>query len=276
MLPRPITALLVLITALLLPLALVSSWVATTVGETDEYVDTVAPLAEETVLVDAAHREIESRVLSQLGPAATRPQVTEGVDRALTRVLEGPEFPPAWEGGNRILHRQVRRILDSDDTRRNSQWVRVDLAPLVDDVTKALRNEGVQIPSGLADRDLTVKALRTSDVERARGYYDLIQKAGSWLPLAWLVAIVLTLLTARRRLAALGHLAVASLITLALLAGVLLVARPGVAGDADGTVPAVLWSTLTRGLWTSVGVAAMVAAIVLAVRMALGLVPRKS
>lgn len=276
MLPRPLTWFLILLTALVLPAALVSSWVAATVGETDEYVDTVAPLAQERVLLDAAHTEVERRVLARLGaPANTRPAVTEGVDRALTRVLDGPEFPPAWEQGNRILHRQVLRILEAEGTTTDDQWVRVDLTPLIDDITRALRSEGVRMPATLTDRDLEVNALRASDVEQARGYYDLLEKAGFWLPVAWLVLVAITLVTARRRIATLGHLAVGCLVTMGALALALVVARDQLIGGTEGTVAEVLWSTLTRGLWASLGVAATVAAVALTVRVVFGVVARR-
>lgn len=272
MLPRPLTWFLILLTALVLPLALVSSWVAATVGDTNEYVDTVVPLAEEEVLLDAAHAEVERRILTRLGaPVNTRPAVTEGVDRSLTRVLGGPEFPPAWVEGNRILHRQVLRILEAEGTTRG-EWVRVDLTPLLDDITRALRRDGVRVPADLTERDLEVNALRASDVEQARGYYDLLEKAGFWLPVVWLVLAAITLLTARRRISTLGQLAVGCLVTIGGLALALMLARDQLVGDAEGTVATVLWATLTRGLWASVGVAATVAAVALAAWVALGVI----
>lgn len=273
-LPRPLTWLLVLLACLLLPIALVSSWVAAQVGDTDEYVSTVAPLAEEQVLLDAAHTEVEQEVLRRLGPAASsRPQVTNALDRSLTRVLEGPEFPTVWEQGNRVLHRQVLRILESDGTTNPGRWVRLDLAPLADDLTRALADEGVDVPGSVAERDLRVNALPRAEVEQARGYYELLDTAGFWLPVGWLVLAAVALLTARRRIATLGHLAFGSLVALSALAAALVLARWEVVGDAD-SVLSVLWETLTRGLWSALLTSAAVAAVVLLVRVVLGVVRR--
>lgn len=274
MLPRPVTWLLVLLAALLLPVALLSAWVSTQVSDTDEYVETVAPLAEEQALRDAAHDEIRAQVLAGLDPRLrAQPEVRPALDRALTQVLESPEFPTAWEDANRILHRQVLRILDGEAAAGTRDgWVQVDLAPLVDDLTRALRREGVRVPDGLADRDLTVDALRTSDVEQARGKYELLEAAGLWLPVAWLLLVALAVLTARRRIATLGHVAVTSLVTLGLLALALTLVGREVFGAGEETVPAVLWKTLTSGLWTTLWSALGIAALALAARIVLGVV----
>lgn len=280
MLPRPVTWLLVALTAIALPAAIASTWVAAQVGDTEAYVDTVGPLAEEETLRDAAHTELERAILNGLGDRATgRPQLMDRVDQALTRVLDGPEFPGAWREGNRLLHREATRILEAEETPgadgAADPWVRADFTPLVDDIATALREEGVRVPARLTERELTVPVVRESEIAEARSVYRLLETLGLWLPVVWVVLLAVTLITARRKVATLGHLAVASLITVGLLAVGLALARDALISQVgDDTVAATIWSTLTRDLWSAVWSAMLVAALALVARVALGLVRR--
>lgn len=284
--PRPVTWLLVVLASVVLPLAMVSTWVAGLVSDTDRYVETVAPLAEDEVVVDIAHDHLEREVLQAIGaPANTSPRINEGIDQALNRVLTGPEFPPAWRVVNRTAHTEALRVLEGrapvgvDEA--GERWVQLDLAPLADAMLAAVGRElGIEQQIDLADRDLSIDVVRESDVAQARDYYGLLETAGFWLPVAWLVLVGVTLLTARRRIAALGHLAVGSLVTLALLAVALLVARQEViaaaatGGTADEALLQVLWDTATRGLWAALWTAAGIAALALVMRVVLGVVVR--
>ncbi len=107
-----------------------------------------------------------------------------------------------------------------------------------------------------------------------RAGYELLDAAGFWLPLAWLVLAAVTLLVAPERRRAVGWLAWGSIAGLAALSVVLLLARAAVVAELgssgdDELVPAI-WDVLVSRLYYAIGVALTVAVAVLVLRAVLG------
>src|SRR5688500_4108747 len=101
--PPILGGLLALLACLLLPLAVLSTWTATVVGDTDSYVDTVAPLAEDRDVQEAAAERMVDLVDRQISLGPARPTVKQ----ATLTVVEGPAFPPVWRAANRAAHRDL-------------------------------------------------------------------------------------------------------------------------------------------------------------------------
>ncbi len=81
-LPGPISFLVALLACLLLPLALVSSWTATTVSDTDAYVETVTPLASDPVVLKVVRRELNTVAIRAMARTPVAGQETGEVGRA--------------------------------------------------------------------------------------------------------------------------------------------------------------------------------------------------
>ena len=97
---------------------------------------------------------------------------------------------------------------------------------------------------------------------KARRAYDTLDTLGFWLPLVWAALVLLTLLAAHRRLAATAELAVASLVTLGLLALVLVFARDVLTEDLpQRDVAMAVWDVVVSSLWRAVEVGAVVLAV---------------
>lgn len=273
-----------MLASVLMPLAMVSSWVAGLASDTDRYVQTVAPLAEDDEVIDAAHARLEHAILDALGTSGNeRSQLAGPIDTALTRVLTGPEFPPVWRAGNRALHTETQRVLQNRaPTRTDSggrRWIQLDLAPMADDVLDAVERElGGTQRIDLSGRDLRIDLVPASKVAQAQGYYNLLETVGFWLPIAWLALIAVVLASARRRLATVGWLAIGSAISLIALAAALLVARSVVSNaasnSADEILVRALWDTITRGLWGGIIAGLAIAIVVLGVRVVIACVRR--
>ncbi|MEH0528788.1 hypothetical protein QBA75_17085 [Streptomyces stelliscabiei] len=125
-------AVLLVVTLLLAPLAVVAAWVNETVADTDRYVETVAPLASDPAvqqvvidrLTDEVVKKVDvkavtdalTKVLSDNGAPAQvvagagsldgplRSVVRTVVDRNVTRVVESEIFRRTWEASNRQAH----------------------------------------------------------------------------------------------------------------------------------------------------------------------------
>ncbi|MFF7277826.1 hypothetical protein [Streptomyces griseorubiginosus] len=206
------TVLLVL-TLLLAPLALVATWVHDHVSDTDRYVRTVAPLASDPAVQNVVIDRLTDRVVAQVDVAAITaaltttladggapPRVVEGaqslttplrsavrsvVDRIVTRVVTGEAFQQAWEGANRRAHATVLNMLTGDRegaVRAEGDTVRLDIGAVVDQVRQRLVDAGFEKAAAIPDTDRTVTLFRTEQLAKAQDGMRLLDVVGTWLP----------------------------------------------------------------------------------------------
>lgn len=268
MIPRPATWLLALVTCLVLPVAVAATWFNAVAKETDRYVETVAPLADDPAVTTAAATRLTAATLLAIGsPAADRPVVRTAVRRAVAGVIASKQFPTAWERANEVAHRQVVRLMDGDRIVAGDR-MRIDLAPLADEVSAALTREGLN-RIDLSGRDLTIEIAGTEELQQAQSAWRLLGVAGVWLPIVWLLLAAITLVTARRRLAALGGLAIGSLLSLAVLWAGIAVARELVVKHGD-ELAITVWDVVIEGLHQTILICGAVALVALVLRVAIG------
>lgn len=268
--------------SIVLPVAMASAWLATVVIDTDSYVDTVAPLASDDTIREAATDVLQTAAVGSIEDttgrtlnATRREQVTAVVGVS----VDSPEFEEVWRTANRTAHEQVVAILeDEDDTHVNDNGqVVVELGPIMDSVAQALDERGVVDASRVPSVNASLPVASVSDLERARTAYQLLDAAGLWVPALWVVLVALTLLVAAERRRALVWLAVGSVIGLVVLVLGLLAARGVLVGElgssTEDDVVRAVWDVLVSKLYwaTGIGFVVAVAAIVLA-----ALLPRRS
>lgn len=266
--PRPLTWLLVVVCAVLVPLGVVSAWTATMLSDTDKYVETVGPLADDPEVTAALAEELNSQALHAIGPPANqRGKVQSQVRVATARAVLGPEFPTVWREANRVVHEQLVDLL-SNKTLPTGEVVEIDLSPLAEQISAELEERNLR--ADLSGADLTVEVTAPEELEQARTAWQVVQAAGYWLPIVAGVLLVVTMVTARRKLATLGHLAIAVGLTL-VLTRIGLWAATSVAHDKLNDTVEPLWDTVTGSLADTLVVAIVVAVVALAVRIAIGL-----
>jgi len=255
-----------LLAAVLLPLGLLSVWVHTVVSDTDTYVATVTPLADDEQVQAAAVDEVERAAVRLLEDAGTAPPgVGLLVHAAVQQVVESPLFRTAWIAANRIAHDQVIAVLEGrqqvalDDQGR----VTIDLSGVFEAVAKALTAQGLAGAAQVAELDASIPVMDADQLAKARRAYDVLDTLGFWLPFAWMVAVLLTLVLARRKAGAVAKLAIASLAGLALLAAGLVVARHTLTEKLPQRDAArAVWHVVTADLWLEIELAAAVVMVV--------------
>lgn len=295
------SVLLVLIAALVLPLALSAGWVAAVVTDTDTYVETVTPLADEPTVRTAVARRVEVALIAQIdvpgrserlqqgiGRSALAPYLREASDeatlavtryvalavkRAVGAVVESPAFPDLWRESNRSAHETLIALLQ-DSPGPGAHQVSIDLRPVLDAAAELLGEQGLvgaRAPEGRSVVGFTVA--ETGELDTARTAYQRVAAMGWWLPVivAALLVVALVVSPLRRRTVLL--MASLSLVTVGLLALVVLAGRSliGTMADAGEERELVLsvWDVLTHSLWTTVLVTLAVSAVLVLV-----LVPR--
>ena len=271
---RPVRHLAFVVVALLacvaLPLAIVSTWTANVVTDSDGYVNAVGPLADDSAVQEAVEQRLEAEVLARL--PLLPPQT---VRRAVVRVVEGPEFRPAWEDANRSAHEQLVNTLEAsgDSPVAKDGTVTIDLGPLLVAVIKTVDTQGRVDTSNAPDIRTEFNLVSARQLEQARTTYQLVHLAGLWMPVVWLLLLAVALLLAVNRRRALAWLALGSLVCAgALLLAVSLARREVIdraaAGESD--LVGAVWDVVTAGLRNGAWLAVAAALLVLLLALTLG------
>jgi hypothetical protein len=269
--PSILGGLLATLACLLLPLAVLSTWTATVVGDTDAYVDTVAPLAKDPVVQEAAAARTVELVNEQvpLGPAGP------AVHQAALLAVEGPQFPPVWRAANRDAHKELLRILQSDRPAKGD--VTIQLGGLVTAIAESLG--AGQLASTVSALNPTFTVASSQQLEHARQVYTVLEALGAWLPLAWVVLVLLALLAARNRRRIGAWLGIGSAVTLGLLLALLTLFEDQLVQSVparDRDLAQAVWDVVTHDLRNGVVVGIAVGLAVAVLFMVSGLVRRSA
>lgn len=273
-------ALVGLLAGLLLPVALASAWSAAVVTDTERYVATVGPLAGDPDVADAVERSLTLRAMRVVDDAGLTAETAldlgldELVAGVVTRVVESPDFRSAWEAANAEAHVDLLAGLEGEGA---AEPVRIDLGGVLDAVVADLgASLPVEVPApGVA---LPVTVLEADQVEQGRDPYAVLAATGVWLPVLWVLGVVLALVVVRRRARLLGWLGAASGVGLVLLLLGLGLARDRVVAavpDVDRELSGAVWDSVTTDLRVATLLGLAVAAVLLVLGLLGGLVRRR-
>ncbi|WP_419996312.1 hypothetical protein [Streptomyces boninensis] len=286
-----LAAVLIVLGCVLAPLAVVSAWASGVVGDTDRYVDTVAPLASDKDVqdavakraADAAAENIDLATLLEGVAPADRPRLTKALGkldgplqeavRSLVRdkaraVVASDGFEQIWKQANRTSHAAVIKALTGkggDAVKLDDEGVTVDLGPVVEQVRQRLVDDGFSAVEKQPAPEAEFTVIKGDKVAKARTGLRLLEAAGTWLPILALLLIAGGVLLAARRRRALAA-AAAGVALAVLLLGIGLLIFRGVYLDAlPGGVsrPAAesVYEAVTRLLRTTVRMVVAVAAV---------------
>ncbi|MGA5037252.1 hypothetical protein ACPCA8_09370 [Streptomyces capoamus] len=218
---------LLVLTLVLAPLAVVAVWVHDTVADTDRYVQTVAPLASEPAVQDALVDRLTERVVSQVDVQAVTasltkvladngapPRVVDAageltgplrsalrtvVHRAVHRVVASDVFEQAWVAGNRRAQSSVVGMLTGQGQgalRAQGDTVQLDIGVVVDQLQKRLVEAGFQHAAAIPQIDRSVTLFRTGELRKAQNAMRLLDILGVWVPVLALAAAAAAVWTA--------------------------------------------------------------------------------
>lgn len=214
-------AVLVVVGALLAPVAVVAAWAERTLTDTDRYVATVAPLAEEPTVRSALAARMTAAVMEQVDVGSLLDTVADGlaerdlapraaaalplleapltggvesfVRDAADRVVSSDQFRDAWTQANRVAHEQLVAVMrgEGGDVVQVGQdgELTVQLAGMVDLLEERLVAQGFTLAANLPTIDATFTVLETSRLVEVRGRYAQVVALGAWLP--WIVLLLL-------------------------------------------------------------------------------------
>jgi hypothetical protein len=225
---------LVLVTALLAPVAILGAWTQRHVVSADGYVATVGPLSSDIRVQAAVTNAVTNAVMSSVptnellaslpsgfGTAgqAARAAARRVVRASVTEVVGSSAFPALWVTANRSAQTQVLAELRGEG--RASQLT-IDLGPVAEAVRQQLVATGFTTLNRVRfDTSGVVLTVPTGNLSRAKRFWSPFESSMGWLVpiLLTLTATALVIAPHRRRLllaealALLGSIGVTAVLT---------------------------------------------------------------
>ncbi|HEY3686779.1 MAG TPA: hypothetical protein VGL93_27340 [Streptosporangiaceae bacterium] len=283
-----LSAVVITLGCVLMPVAVVAVWTSNLISDTDRYVATMAPLASDPAIQNAVANRTTDVVMRQLDIQHLLPQavaalerrglppalgkrlgglsgpITSGVHdfvrKETGQVVRSDAFANLWVRGNRLAHRQVTAVLSGEGGRALSAsggTVSIDLAPVVATVKQKLVGSGLGAASAIPAVHATIPITDKGALTGAQRGYDLLNKLRWVLPVAAVVLIALGVVIAFRRRRALIGAGLGVAASMLVLGAGITIAR-GMYLDAiaahhlDATAATVMFDTLVRFVRTGI------------------------
>lgn len=241
---------LVLIGALLAPVAVIGTWARAELVDTDRFVQTFAPLAQKPEVQSFVAKEVTSGIeqsididamvgglfqgIAQLDlpPAAadTLP-LLEGaaangvrsiIGSGVEAVTESPQFASVWETALRETHSRAVAVIQGDPNSMlqlsDDGTLSLSLSTVISEVKTALTDQGIGFAGAIPVIDRSVPLLASDSLVQLRVLYQLAVTVGFWLPWVVLAVLIAGVLLARNRTRALSWAGISVAASLALLA----------------------------------------------------------
>ena len=277
-LPRRISAwVLIVLASILIPVSVISVWAIRTVTNTDQYVETMAPLARNPVIVDGlatratdalfSTHVVQNKVTAAL-PAKAKPLVAPIVKEVHSyvyglalKVFSSPKFGQLWDLLNRRSHNAVINILTGKQTPLQKKLAKggqiaLNLSPALNNLISDLNSHGVTLFNpikSISSQGASFTVVSKQQVSKFSGLFNLVVKLKWALPVIALVLAILAVALALERRKTLLRLAVGvALMTMLVLAGQSagrgIFIGQATGGGFNGDGAAAVWDTVLRFL----------------------------
>jgi mannose/fructose/N-acetylgalactosamine-specific phosphotransferase system component IID len=210
---------LLVVAGIMLVLSVVAVWTRNFLLNTDRYVETVAPLADDPAIQEAAAARIADEVtkaidvqsiLDDLLPSGAgavlagpiESALGTAVDTASARILDSDAFQKVWDEANRIAHVQVRRLLTGEGNIEvvNGRVV-LDLTPIIQNVMSELEDRGIGIVKNIPINQVAIQLnlFNADNLEKVNSATDLLQKLSYVLPILMIICVAAAVWLSRER-----------------------------------------------------------------------------
>lgn len=280
-----VAVVLILIGVLLVPVAVVTGWARWGLTDTDRFVATYAPLADDPTVqqyvVDQATAAIDERLnidgLTQqvvdglislgTGPRASaalrtlQSSVAAGLESqirgSVERFVTSDQFAAAWADALRITHTQLTATLSNDPAAiakiSADGSLGIPLAPIIEQVKQQLVQDGIALAQRIPTINKTIVLVKADQLVTLQVVYALVVAVGTWLPLVVLALLVGGVLVANRRSVALIWAAGGVALTALALVAAIAAGRVGViaavpASVMPSSVSQLLYDTATTAM----------------------------
>ncbi len=258
-----VSLLLVVLVSVLAIVAVVARYVRSELLDTDRYVETVSPLAENPDVQDAIATQVTNEIFTRLDveqvaeDALARltelgaPEVVTGLAVPLADQVESftrqevdkavasDEFATLWDEANRRAHTQVVAVLTGetgDVVSVDEGTLSVDVGVIVARVKQRLIDRGFGLASNIPEVSSTFTLVETQNLEKAQRAVRLLDRLATALPFVIIALAAVAVLVAPNRRRGLVAVAVGLALAMILLAAALALVRAWYLDNASGEV----------------------------------------
>jgi hypothetical protein len=224
-----VAVLLIVVGCVLAPLAGVAVWARNQVTNTDRYVATVAPLAEDPAIQQAITDQITNQVFTyidvqglttQAVDALTQrgslpPRVADQLQALATpiangiqsftrtqvaKIVQSQAFADAWVQANRLAHDELVKALTGEGggaVTVENDTVSLNLAAFIQTVKQQLVASGFTLAERIPQVNVSFVLFQSKDITRARSAFNLLNTLGNWLPVIALILLAIGVYVAK-------------------------------------------------------------------------------
>jgi hypothetical protein len=260
---------LIVTACLLAPLSVVSVWARGEVTDTNRYVETVAPLAQDPAIQEAVTNRITDEIFKYVDVEALTSEAvaTISANRALTpqqtaalqaltgplnqgiqsytedavnKVVQSQQFEAAWVEANTLVHQRLNEALTGQNTDNALQvqdnQVVLDLGNLITQVKQLLISKGFTVAEKIPTTDATIVLFDAPNASAVQTGYNLLNTLGFWLPLIAITLAVVGIFVCHTPQKALTWFGLGLMLAMAVGAGLLAFGRMTILNGLPDTV----------------------------------------
>ncbi|TCM40376.1 hypothetical protein [Kribbella sp. VKM Ac-2568] len=222
------SAILITLACLLAPLSATAVWASRQVSDTDQYLKTVAPLADDpsvqTTISDAVTNEILAAIdiegitdeaLNAISQQGLPPRVAANLQALSGPLVSGvqsfirdqvanfvasPDFAAVWRQANETAHSELVNLLEGNQggaLSAQNDTVTLNLAPIIAQVKERLVARGFGVAENIPVVNKSIVLVQSDGVTKAQGFYRLLNTLGVWLPIICLLLFAAGVYVAR-------------------------------------------------------------------------------
>ncbi|MFI6683115.1 hypothetical protein [Streptomyces sp. NPDC050485] len=247
-----LSAVLIVLAAVLVPLGAVAAWAKTEIGDSGRYVSTMAPLAGDDAVRTAVAARVTDAIMKSIDVGPLQASVASLIGGAVRAFTTTTAFQSVWDTANRTAHASVESAL-TRNTGGND--VRIDLAPAIQQIKNELEAQGVPFANEIPVEHTDLTVVESTKLGPARTVFRWLQRIGVWGAVAALVAAAGAVLVAVRRRRALVGVGIGLAVGAAVLRVLVAVGRSltldGLPSDSDPSAAGAVYDALTDFLSTA-------------------------
>lgn len=209
-----LSAVLIVLALLLAPLSVVASFARTQLTDTDAFVATFAPLADDPAVQATIRDAVVQAINDSVDIAGLTSDVFDGLEQlelpdratAALQLLEGPAvqgiqsliqqlverfvtsdaFSDTWRQALTVTHTQLVATMSNDPdaavTLSADGVIELNLAPIVAEVRTRLIDSGLQFAERIPEVNRSIVLAESEAARQAQVAYSLVVAVGMWLP----------------------------------------------------------------------------------------------
>ncbi|WP_327176913.1 hypothetical protein OG599_17570 [Streptomyces sp. NBC_01335] len=182
-----LSAVLLVVLAVLVPLSALSAWVDLEVDDTDRYVAAVSPLSSDPAVRETVADLITDEAMRRIDLGGLQETMRDFLHQGVLSFTTTDAFRAAWDAANRTAHTSITAALDGD----SGESVTIDLAPVIEQVKKELEVSGVPFADQIPVERTELTILSGDRADHVRETFGRLRYASVWPAVATVVLLVL-------------------------------------------------------------------------------------